>query len=233
MGHLTRLHGAPFELLARTLIGRSPACDLQVDHPTVSGEHAVLSWENNGWQVRDLGSRNGTRLDGRPLDPGALVPIVEGAMLQFGRAPETLRVSSVAPPGRPGDVAATAGASLVMESLTLRFVVSRDEEHVSWSAEQGGRVVDLGDRVHTYLILTLARRRLEDAEAPPSTRGWCDAEDLARRLRITPEVLKVYVYRARQQLLRAGVVGADGVVERRSSTQQIRLGTDQLVIERR
>jgi hypothetical protein len=70
----------------RCLIGRHPACDLRVDDPRVSGEHAVLRWLNGCWELRDLGSRNGTFLDGSRLAPGERVMLSTGEAFAIGSA---------------------------------------------------------------------------------------------------------------------------------------------------
>ncbi|MEQ8859735.1 MAG: FHA domain-containing protein [Pseudomonadales bacterium] len=45
-------------------IGRDEVCELQVDDEMVSRRHARISVDRGIWYVEDLGSRNGTRLDG-------------------------------------------------------------------------------------------------------------------------------------------------------------------------
>ncbi len=45
-------------------IGRSGTCALTVDDDTVSRRHAELRRTPGGWEVRDLGSLNGTRVNG-------------------------------------------------------------------------------------------------------------------------------------------------------------------------
>ena len=57
-------------LSARTVVGRSPTCRLHIPDGLVSGEHASLSWRDGRWLVRDLGSRNGTWVDGKRLGAG-------------------------------------------------------------------------------------------------------------------------------------------------------------------
>jgi pSer/pThr/pTyr-binding forkhead associated (FHA) protein len=44
----------------RTLIGRSPECDIFLDDVTVSRRHAELIAEGERFVIRDLGSLNGT-----------------------------------------------------------------------------------------------------------------------------------------------------------------------------
>jgi pSer/pThr/pTyr-binding forkhead associated (FHA) protein len=69
------------------VIGRVPAprCSLTLDEPYVSGVHAELRWTGAAWEVKDLGSRNGTYLDGRRLDPSASHRIGKGSKIAFGK----------------------------------------------------------------------------------------------------------------------------------------------------
>jgi pSer/pThr/pTyr-binding forkhead associated (FHA) protein len=46
------------------VIGRSRECDCVLAEPSVSRRHAVLRREDDRWLLRDLGSRNGTRVNG-------------------------------------------------------------------------------------------------------------------------------------------------------------------------
>src|SRR5688572_27052734 len=48
-------------------VGRDPTSDLLLPSQTVSRNHAILEVEENGVRVSDLGSRNGTRVNGRPV----------------------------------------------------------------------------------------------------------------------------------------------------------------------
>lgn len=48
----------------RLRIGRAADCDLVLDHPSVSRAHAELSYDGQRWQLRDLGSKNGSYVDG-------------------------------------------------------------------------------------------------------------------------------------------------------------------------
>jgi DNA-binding NtrC family response regulator len=46
------------------LVGTGPACDIKVTDRLVSRRHAAISWEGTRIRVRDLGSTNGTAIDG-------------------------------------------------------------------------------------------------------------------------------------------------------------------------
>jgi len=70
------LSGKSFELTdAEVTVGRAPGCAVLIDDPTVSSLHARLSHQAGRVVVDDLGSRNGTLLNGRKLkSPTALSP---------------------------------------------------------------------------------------------------------------------------------------------------------------
>jgi len=65
----------PLGLVGETplIVGRSRSCDVVLDHDTVSRRHAALARDAEGWTVTDLGSSNGTWLDGRRVGAGARV----------------------------------------------------------------------------------------------------------------------------------------------------------------
>jgi hypothetical protein len=50
------------------LIGRGEDCALRIEHPSVSRRHAELVLGRDTWSLRDLGSKNGTFVGGRPAD---------------------------------------------------------------------------------------------------------------------------------------------------------------------
>lgn len=54
----------PVKDKARFLIGRSPGCDLNLTHVGVSRQHASLDWKDGGPVLSDMGSANGTFVNG-------------------------------------------------------------------------------------------------------------------------------------------------------------------------
>ncbi|MCA9597542.1 MAG: sigma 54-dependent Fis family transcriptional regulator [Myxococcales bacterium] len=58
----------------RLVVGRDETADLPLPVGAVSRIHAELSWERSSWVIRDLGSRNGTLVDGRPVSAVELEP---------------------------------------------------------------------------------------------------------------------------------------------------------------
>jgi len=117
------------------------------------------------------------------------------------------------------------------DELSLHFSVSTDEEHVELEARMGDRSFDLKSRAHHYLLLTLARARMSDAqdpELPPTAHGWLYQDDLARMLRLDDNAIYLAVFRARKQLKKAGIARSAGLVERRAGTRQLRIGVADL-----
>ncbi|MEV5434347.1 DUF1707 and FHA domain-containing protein [Streptomyces sp. NPDC052701] len=64
-------------------IGRDPASGLRLTHETVSRVHAELRRQGGLWVLRDLGSTNGTTVNGRRVVGAAVVR--EGDQVGFGR----------------------------------------------------------------------------------------------------------------------------------------------------
>lgn len=52
---------------SRITIGRRPSNDLVIDHLTVSGQHAAIDTSSSGSFILDLGSTNGTMVNGQPV----------------------------------------------------------------------------------------------------------------------------------------------------------------------
>lgn len=117
-----------------------------------------------------------------------------------------------------------------IESVELRFGVSRDEEHIEVTVFNGVRTTSLPPRSHHYLLLTLARALLDDPEASPAERGWVDRALLCRMLATPANLLNVAVFRARKQFAEHGIPGAAGIIARRPGTGQLRLGTDRVEV---
>ena len=56
----------------RTLIGRSPECEVFLDDVTVSRRHAELVRDGETFSIRDLGSLNGTYVNRRRIESAVL-----------------------------------------------------------------------------------------------------------------------------------------------------------------
>src|SRR5262245_4590835 len=91
--------GRRVELGAGTFtIGR--AADISLEDPSLSGHHVVLTIDADAAAtVADAGSRNGTTVDGTPLDPGRAAPLAPGTLVRAGRS--LLAVHEPGPASRP------------------------------------------------------------------------------------------------------------------------------------
>ncbi|MGD9904794.1 MAG: winged helix-turn-helix domain-containing protein [Vicinamibacterales bacterium] len=92
-----------------TVLGRAGADVVVIDGPTVSRHHAVVRVTGDRAVVEDLGSKNGTWLDGRRLT--AVAPLNDGAELRLGVVRLVVRLRRADPTtetavswGGPGDV---------------------------------------------------------------------------------------------------------------------------------
>ncbi len=67
--------GKPLEILKdMTLVGRGDMCDMRIDHKSVSKMHCVIVRTDGLLLLRDLGSTNGTRVNGTRVRRAALLP---------------------------------------------------------------------------------------------------------------------------------------------------------------
>ncbi len=65
-------------------LGRASECEVQLVDTELSRRHAQLRRRTDGgWEIEDLGSRNGTRVDGA-LIRAASVPLRDGALIELG-----------------------------------------------------------------------------------------------------------------------------------------------------
>jgi len=144
--------GTHSPVLSPHLVGRSRLADLRMNEPTVSGEHAVLRWTGREWELHDLGSRNGTIVDGRRLAPGERVALARGAVIAFGQPDNAWQLDDDAPPtimALPAD----GGEPLCAQNQLLALPSEDNPEAVvyrdgagDWVLEHGGEAARIIDR---------------------------------------------------------------------------------------
>ena len=66
------------------VVGRSPKSAIAVNDGTLSAAHFALSMEDQRWVIRDLGSSNGTELDGHPAPANLALPLRNGMQIRAG-----------------------------------------------------------------------------------------------------------------------------------------------------
>lgn len=114
-----------------TLIGRDPRCNLVLGDRSISMEHCRITWRNGVPGIEELGSKNGTKLDGIPVSPDEPRPLPAEAHLTLGTVP-CLFVQD-----RPEDDGTRHQAEVA--SLLKRKVISAaDAESIQVEANQLG-----------------------------------------------------------------------------------------------
>ncbi len=183
----------------RWLVGRRPPADLLLLNASVSREHAELSAadRDQGWQVRDLGSRNGTFIDGQRLAVGA--PLFDRTVVRFGDVGFLFLVGPLAMPAVGLRSLATGHAA---GSGAFRITLAGPGRELCLVGERGG-----GDReaavggallhrapgstdwyevslppVEFQLLRALCTRAAEEADSPSPARPCVPTRQLARDL---------------------------------------------------
>lgn len=90
-------HPLPYEKVLT--IGRGETCDIVIEDPAISREHLRI---HTGPPIRieDLGSANGTWMQGTALTPGSTTELTPGAVVEIGDS--WLVVKGPLPPGSTG-----------------------------------------------------------------------------------------------------------------------------------
>ncbi len=114
--------------------------------------------------------------------------------------------------------------------IRINFSVSRNEEHVSLGIVFEGEQIDLGERTHHYLLLVLARKRINDQQSgvEESEQGWVDKDRLCQQLGLDENHINIQIYRLRKQLMQVNPMAVQllQIIERRRG--EIRFGLDTL-----
>jgi pSer/pThr/pTyr-binding forkhead associated (FHA) protein len=102
----------------RIVAGRSAQCDIRLDDELASRRHFILEHTPAGWQVTDLGSTNGTLLNGRRLPPQVPVPLALSDRITVGHT--TLVMRRAAPIPEPPVSGGGAGNSTADQQARQR-----------------------------------------------------------------------------------------------------------------
>jgi hypothetical protein len=170
------------------------------------------------------------------LQHGDMV-VVNEARWRFS-CPKTVDRTVTTPSGQGADAQLAGPDGLTANlgytrDLRVLLKVSADEETVQLCLSGAGQTRELDYRACFYLLLTLARGRLQKG-LPKSVRvdpqGWIEAGALGEMLRRSEQHLNIDVFRIRRICADVGVLDASNLIERRGPPRRLRLGTEHISI---
>jgi len=152
--------------------GRLASLEVVLDDSSVSRRHAEIRTTANGWRIRDLGSTNGTFLNGNRLGPGEW-PLRAHDILRFGNVTavvEVLRNGSDEQTNNPDNLLVSATSSTSFEDALSGLAFDRHQcprpgEQLKALLRAGHHLVHLEneeDLLHTILndaVSTLEAQR--------------------------------------------------------------------------
>lgn len=182
-------------LRMRCLFGRDARCDVRIDDPKVSHEHMSLRWKDGGWELRDLGSVNGTYVGSRRLGSGERVQLEAGAVFSISSAAAVFELLDASPPvaaalhRASGSIHLATGGILVLPNdsqprMTL-FATSDGKWYVEMD-EAGrpakhGEIVELDDDLYVLEVPTSATDTVRSGNAAPML------ESIGLRFAVAPD----------------------------------------------
>jgi FHA domain-containing protein len=182
--------GNAHAIAPKTGIGRRHDGELVVLAGSVSREHAELIKKDAGWYIRDLGSRNGTFVDGARAQ--GRNPLAARSVIKIGDVAMWFLAEVVHEPATPPSMAtASAGGGLVRYNITpasveLCLVGTTDTAAggaLLSRANGAGSWVERGLPPLEYQLLrALCARAIEEADSPSAVRGCVQTRQLARDL---------------------------------------------------
>jgi ABC transport system ATP-binding/permease protein len=114
-------------------MGRAKSNDVILDDPNVSGQHARLTWGRDGWQVEDVGSTNGTVVNGQRLASRQGVGLRPGDVVQMGGFSMQIRAlrPDESPPPRLGESVRIGsepmpGLAVYLQNQVLKFPLDKN-----------------------------------------------------------------------------------------------------------
>ena len=136
-----------------TLVGRAPSCALRLAPRYVSGQHALLRWAGTSWELKDLGSRNGTFANGVRLRPGRSYPLRRGARIAFGKpAGDQWELLDESGPAVMAVPVGGGGEPVVLERELLALPSAEDPRVTIYRSTEGHWVLERPDEGASPLV---------------------------------------------------------------------------------
>lgn len=210
--------GIAHPIAARTSVGRKQEGELVVLASSVSREHAEVRKNDAGWHLRDLGSRNGTFVDGTRAQ--GRVTLGDRTVIKIGDVPLWFLADVVHDPVPPPSMAtATAGGGLVRFNIVpgpteLCLVGTTDVGAGGSLLSRASSTGSWSERnlppLEFQLLRALCTRATEEASSPSAVRGCVQTKQLARDLPFQSKYANEENVRQVVRRLR-GVLGEIGV----------------------
>lgn len=210
--------GAAHAIASKTGIGRNHEGELVILASSVSREHAELRRTDAGWHIRDLGSRNGTYVDGQRAQGRA--SLGERTLIKIGDVALWFLTEVIHEPVAPPSMAtASAGGGLVRFNIAAGTIelclvgttdlgaggalLSRSTGAAGWTERSLAPL-------EFQLLRALCARATEEADSPSAVRGCVQTKQLARDLPFQSKYANEENVRQVVRRLR-GVLGEIGV----------------------
>lgn len=203
---------------ARVMIGRSAGADVRLPDRSVSDSHATIERAGDGYTVRDQGSTNGTRVNGKPLIPGRPRVLVEGDELVIAQFTLSFAVGTLQHGTTLPERTASLARRMMRELLGSEHVAQRPPYLRAMEGIAAGRERELGAPPARLQI-----GELEDSEQSPAELVRDTDGTLARAL--DARGIEVNGKRVRERRLRHGDVlraGSEVVIYQDLAEQVLR-----------
>lgn len=169
------------------VVGRALTSDIPVLDPTISRRHAEVTGDQHGVFVRDLGSSNGTFLNGVKIESGRVQP---GDVVTFGKVP--FRLKEVASDNRTASMATpvSIGATAPAGATIVRALPVRDSRQAFSRRISGANDVITDERAVSRALQEKNEQKL--ALLLEVSKGLTSAVDVDALLdKIVGEVYKI------------------------------------------
>ena len=155
----------PLRTTARCVIGRSSTCDIVIDLTLVSRRHAEIVYHDQRYFASDLESRNGTLVNGEPLQPREERVLSHGDLLSFADDQVTLLFQETwdsalldrTTPPRP-DVSSDDTATISSARIAVHTELSIDADSMQLRINDGQRLHHLSSGEFDLLTVLYERR---------------------------------------------------------------------------
>jgi len=132
-----------------TTVGRAADAGVRLEDPYASRRHAEILRLEQGYQVRDLHSKNGVFIDGKRLEPGGSAWLTDGAEVQFASTrfrfhdpAATVTAPALFAVGEPGLRVDITTRQVYIDGVLLEPPLSAKQFDLLWFLYQNrGRVV--------------------------------------------------------------------------------------------